>query len=242
MLVNRPPFRSADMGVLVGQITKGRLEVPEWLSADAQGFVRGLLAPVERRLGSARDGAEPVRAAPFLRHVDFDALLLKEVEAPNLPSDGKPTSEGGGSRREAAVESRHQGGIELLRREFTTFAVERQYSEGLASRRASREALSRSSSVDGLNDLAYADWLGELDDSLALQTANSLELSADGHVCAISPPLLRLLGYPRHKLPTLLGRSMLDKPQSLVHPDDHHRFCAAFADATDRRALAIEAT
>jgi hypothetical protein len=112
------PFRSADMGVLVGQITKGRLEVPEWLSADAQGFVRGLLAPVERRLGSARDGAEPVcdgasdpshpvptrptpshlvpprpipshphrisipsqvRAAPFLRHVDFDALLLKEV-------------------------------------------------------------------------------------------------------------------------------------------------------------------
>ena len=65
----------------------------------------------------------------------------------------------------------------------------------------------------------------------------SLELTADGLINAISPQLLRLLGFPRYRSSELVGRSMLERSSTLVHPDDRTRFCAAFNEAVEQLSL-----
>ena len=154
MLLNKPPFRSADMGILVQQIIKSRLDLPPSLSPAAVAILRGLLAPVERRLGAPPDGAASVKPSPFFADIDFEKLYKKEVAAPSVPSKGKHDLVGSRDPNAtptatSALKARHQGGIELLQREFTSWSAE-------------KEGLSRSTSYGDLSamDRSHA----EIDD------------------------------------------------------------------------------
>ena len=70
-----------------------------------------------------------------------------------------------------------------------------------------------------------------MDDHASSSTALSLELTSDGHICGLSASLMRLLGYPRNKQYLLMGRSMLERSYTLIHPDDLTRFTTAFHEA-----------
>ena len=223
LALGRRPFRSVDMAVLVQQIVRGRFDMPDTLSTAAEGIIRGLLAPAEKRLGTPPNGSASIKSAAFFDGLDFGALYRKEVAAPLIPSQGKGVAAPGGTAQMATLKARHQGGIELLQREFTSWAAEKDDSFHL----------SRSTSHGDLSSIDRG-MPADLDElASASSAALSLELALDGTICGISPQLMRLLGYPRIQQYDLLGRSMLDKASTMVHPDDLVRFAAAFAEAAE---------
>ena len=80
MLIGRPPFRSADMGMLVQQIIRARIELPAGLSPESVGLIKALLQPdASQRLGAAPRGAAAVKEAPFFASVDWMQLFLRQV-------------------------------------------------------------------------------------------------------------------------------------------------------------------
>ena len=140
-----------------------------------------------------------------------------------MPAAAKKSGVGGGAAgaAEALQKARHQGGIELLQREFTSWEKE-------------GGQLSRSASYAGnLSEMGGAAAAAEepMDDHASSSTALSLELTSDGHICGLSASLMRLLGYPRNKQYLLMGRSMLERSYTLIHPDDLTRFTTAFHEA-----------
>ena len=257
MLLGRPPFRSADMGMLVQQIIKGRLQIPKHVSPQATSIIRGLLAgKADERLGRLPEGASMVKASPFFADLDWARLLAKEVDAPCVPTDRTAASSGGSTSAEAR--GRHGEGHDLLSREFTSWAapltaaaaaaapntLPRAGSSAamLAQGATPRGALSatlgpRSVSCNGLLSLAAE----EPED--ANQRLLQLEVGADASVCAVSAALIRLLGYvrPQRDVQQLLGRCLLTRKTTLLHPEDVPRFAAAFSEAAARYDVYVAA-
>ncbi|KAL2086027.1 hypothetical protein ACEWY4_017086 [Coilia grayii] len=87
MLVGESPFPGDDEEEVFDSIVNDEVRYPRFLSSEAIGIMRRLLRRnPERRLGSSEKDAEDVKKQPFFRNVDWEALLLRKVPPPFLPS------------------------------------------------------------------------------------------------------------------------------------------------------------
>lgn len=97
MLVGYPPFVDEDRMQLYKKIISGHVAFPKVLSNDAKVLVRKLLTQEpDNRMGVLKAGAADVKAAKFFRHLDWDALLQKQIpplHAPPADGEGDPESE-----------------------------------------------------------------------------------------------------------------------------------------------------
>ncbi|XP_063063234.1 serine/threonine-protein kinase N1-like [Engraulis encrasicolus] len=87
MLVGESPFPGDDEEEVFDSIVNDEVRYPRFLSSEAIGIMRRLLRRnPDRRLGSSEKDAEEVKKQPFFRNVDWEALLLRKVPPPFLPS------------------------------------------------------------------------------------------------------------------------------------------------------------
>lgn len=85
MLTGMPPFYSRSRERLFTKILKCNPRIPSSLSAEAQNFIMSLLErEMNKRLGSTGDAVE-VKAHPFFKGVDWDAIYHKRLAAPFRP-------------------------------------------------------------------------------------------------------------------------------------------------------------
>jgi serine/threonine protein kinase len=82
MLTGKPPFYSTNKNDILKKITTKPVPIPEDLSPDAKSLLKALfkIRPKER-LGYLKDAAE-IKSHPFFANVNFEQVLLREVEAP----------------------------------------------------------------------------------------------------------------------------------------------------------------
>ncbi|XP_051560431.1 serine/threonine-protein kinase N1-like isoform X1 [Myxocyprinus asiaticus] len=89
MLVGESPFPGDDEEEVFDSIVNDEVRYPRFLSSEAIGIMRRLLRRnPERRLGSSEKDAEDVKKQPFFRNMDWEALLLRKLPPPFLPSIG----------------------------------------------------------------------------------------------------------------------------------------------------------
>ncbi|CAM4478570.1 hypothetical protein PO909_015587 [Leuciscus waleckii] len=89
MLVGESPFPGDDEEEVFDSIVNDEVRYPRFLSSEAIGILRRLLRRnPERRLGSSEKDAEDVKKQPFFRNMDWEALLLRKLPPPFLPSIG----------------------------------------------------------------------------------------------------------------------------------------------------------
>uniref|UniRef100_A0A3Q2Z6H7 protein kinase C n=1 Tax=Hippocampus comes TaxID=109280 RepID=A0A3Q2Z6H7_HIPCM len=87
MLVGESPFPGDDEEEVFDSIVNDEVRYPRFLSNEAIGIMRRLLRRnPERRLGSGEKDAEDVKKQPFFRDTDWEALLLRKVSPPFVPS------------------------------------------------------------------------------------------------------------------------------------------------------------
>ncbi|XP_077413111.1 serine/threonine-protein kinase N1b isoform X2 [Vanacampus margaritifer] len=87
MLVGESPFPGDDEEEVFDSIVNDEVRYPRFLSTEAIGIMRRLLRRnPERRLGSGEKDAEDVKKQPFFRDMDWEALLLRKVSPPFVPS------------------------------------------------------------------------------------------------------------------------------------------------------------
>uniref|UniRef100_A0A8C1T3W7 protein kinase C n=1 Tax=Cyprinus carpio TaxID=7962 RepID=A0A8C1T3W7_CYPCA len=89
MLVGESPFPGDDEEEVFDSIVNDEVRYPRFLSSEAIGIMRRLLRRnPERRLGSSEKDAEDVKKQPFFRNMDWEALLLRKLPPPFLPTIG----------------------------------------------------------------------------------------------------------------------------------------------------------
>uniref|UniRef100_A0A673KFA3 protein kinase C n=1 Tax=Sinocyclocheilus rhinocerous TaxID=307959 RepID=A0A673KFA3_9TELE len=89
MLVGESPFPGDDEEEVFDSIVNDEVRYPRFLSSEAIGILRRLLRRnPERRLGSSEKDAEDVKKQPFFRNMDWEALLLRKLPPPFLPTIG----------------------------------------------------------------------------------------------------------------------------------------------------------
>uniref|UniRef100_A0A9J8CGB9 protein kinase C n=1 Tax=Cyprinus carpio carpio TaxID=630221 RepID=A0A9J8CGB9_CYPCA len=89
MLVGESPFPGDDEEEVFDSIVNDEVRYPRFLSSEAIGIMRRLLRRnPERRLGSSEKDAEDVKKQPFFRTMDWEALLLRKLPPPFLPTIG----------------------------------------------------------------------------------------------------------------------------------------------------------
>ncbi|KAF4118451.1 hypothetical protein G5714_000502 [Onychostoma macrolepis] len=81
--------RGDDEEEVFDSIVNDEVRYPRFLSSEAIGIMRRLLRRnPERRLGSSEKDAEDVKKQPFFRSMDWEALLLRKLPPPFLPTIG----------------------------------------------------------------------------------------------------------------------------------------------------------
>lgn len=192
--------------------------------------------PRAARLGAG--GIASVQEARFYDGLDWDMLLDNELAAPLTPTSfGKDKAGGENYEPSATAQSKHGEGIERIQREFTAWdrvsagTPSRMARSPRASKEYSRESRESDVTSHGSSSPASAQddatWLvakrrsAEQSVTWSAQSL-ALELTQDGCIWAVSPPLLRLLGLPRSAQHLLLGRSLLDPHTTLLHPVSDH--------------------
>uniref|UniRef100_A0A8C2HQH6 protein kinase C n=1 Tax=Cyprinus carpio TaxID=7962 RepID=A0A8C2HQH6_CYPCA len=89
MLVGESPFPGDDEEEVFDSIVNDEVRYPRFLSSEAIGIMRRLLRRnPERRLGYSEKDAEDVKKQPFFRTMDWEALLLRKLPPPFLPTIG----------------------------------------------------------------------------------------------------------------------------------------------------------
>ncbi|XP_060754867.1 serine/threonine-protein kinase N1 isoform X2 [Neoarius graeffei] len=89
MLVGESPFPGDDEEEVFDSIVNDEVRYPRFLSSEAIGIMRRLLRRnPERRLGSGEKDAEEVKKQPFFRNMDWEALLLRKLPPPFVPTIG----------------------------------------------------------------------------------------------------------------------------------------------------------
>uniref|UniRef100_A0A8C1J691 protein kinase C n=1 Tax=Cyprinus carpio TaxID=7962 RepID=A0A8C1J691_CYPCA len=89
MLVGESPFPGDDEEEVFDSIVNDEVRYPRFLSSEAIGIMRRLLRRnPERRLGSSEKDAEDVKKQPFFKNMDWEALLLRKLPPPFLPTIG----------------------------------------------------------------------------------------------------------------------------------------------------------
>lgn len=85
MLVGLPPFYSENINEMYELILKAPLKFPNFVPADAQSLLRGLLEREEfKRLGGTIDGEE-IKSHAFFKDVDWEKLYNREIKPPFIP-------------------------------------------------------------------------------------------------------------------------------------------------------------
>ncbi|GFT19125.1 ribosomal protein S6 kinase beta-1 [Nephila pilipes] len=86
MLTGCPPFQGENRKKTIEKILKHKLAFPPYISEEAKDLIRKLMRrPVNQRLGSGPDDAEPIKKHPFFQIVNWDDLLAKKIEPPYKP-------------------------------------------------------------------------------------------------------------------------------------------------------------
>jgi len=90
MLTGVNPFKTGEDLSLVekmNEILNKEIPLPKRLSVEARDFLKQVLKKKpEERIGCRRQGVEELKAHPFFRNIDWEALYLKEVVPPFVPS------------------------------------------------------------------------------------------------------------------------------------------------------------
>ncbi|KAF1958056.1 serine/threonine-protein kinase YPK2/YKR2 [Byssothecium circinans] len=85
-LVGQPPFWDQNPMKIYEQIVEGRVRFPSAMSSDARDLISGLCTvDTSKRLGNIQGGAGAVKAHPWFRQIDWDALYYRKVNGPIVP-------------------------------------------------------------------------------------------------------------------------------------------------------------
>jgi len=80
MLTGLPPFYDQNMQRMYDKILNAPLRFPSFMSAEAKDLLTGLLTrKVADRLGSGPTDAEEIKAHPFFKGMDWEAIMRREV-------------------------------------------------------------------------------------------------------------------------------------------------------------------
>jgi serum/glucocorticoid-regulated kinase 2 len=86
MLTGLPPFYSKDRDKLFKNIRSGLIRYPPYLSKDAVSLLQGFfIKDPEKRLGSGPNGLNDIKAHPFFKNLDWDAIFKKKIKPPFIP-------------------------------------------------------------------------------------------------------------------------------------------------------------
>ena len=85
-LIRRKFLESANPRIFENRIVEGRIRYPSAMSPEARDLI-GRLCTVDtsKRLGNIQGGAGAVKAHPWFRHIDWDALYHRRVQGPIVP-------------------------------------------------------------------------------------------------------------------------------------------------------------
>ena len=68
------------------QIVEGKVRYPSAMSRDARDIIGGLCAvDVTKRLGNIQGGAATVKAHPWFKNIDWDAVYHRKMQGPIVP-------------------------------------------------------------------------------------------------------------------------------------------------------------
>ncbi|KAK5685392.1 cytochrome c oxidase subunit 1 [Elasticomyces elasticus] len=85
-LVGQPPFWDQNPMKIYEQIVEGKVRYPSAMSEDARGIIAGLCeVDVAKRLGNVKGGAATVKAQPWFKNIDWDALYHRKMQGPIVP-------------------------------------------------------------------------------------------------------------------------------------------------------------
>jgi len=86
MLTGNPPFKSKNEGTLQQKILKEKLRLPNFLTAQAHGIIKGFLNRDEsKRLGCGPSGMKEIKSHPFFKGINWVKLLNGEIDPPFRP-------------------------------------------------------------------------------------------------------------------------------------------------------------
>ena len=84
MMTGMPPFYSKDREKLFSNIKTGNIKYPVYLSKDALSILQAFFThDPDKRLGT--DGIEKIKAHPFFKNIDWEAILQKKIKPPFIP-------------------------------------------------------------------------------------------------------------------------------------------------------------
>ncbi|XP_025836202.1 ribosomal protein S6 kinase beta-1-like isoform X1 [Agrilus planipennis] len=87
MLTGAPPFTAENRKRTIEKILKGKLILPQYLTADARDLIRKLLKrQVLARLGSSPGDADGIKQHQFFKHINWNDVLTRKLEPPFKPS------------------------------------------------------------------------------------------------------------------------------------------------------------
>ncbi|OXU27594.1 hypothetical protein TSAR_008124 [Trichomalopsis sarcophagae] len=87
MLTGVPPFTGSDRRKTIEKILRGKLNLPQYLTADARDLIRKLLKrQVAQRLGSSPDDAEQIIKHDFFNHINWQDVISRKLVPPFKPS------------------------------------------------------------------------------------------------------------------------------------------------------------
>lgn len=94
MLVGLPPFYSENINEMYELILKAPLKFPNFVPAEAQSLLRGLLEREEyKRLGAGPTDAAEIKSHPFFSNIDWEKLYGREIQPPFVPVISKGESD-----------------------------------------------------------------------------------------------------------------------------------------------------
>lgn len=86
MLTGLPPFYSKDRDKLFNNIKQGNIKYPVYLSKDAVSILQAFFTQdPDKRLGSGNDGVKNIKAHPFFKNIDWEAIFNKKIKPPFIP-------------------------------------------------------------------------------------------------------------------------------------------------------------
>jgi len=86
MLNGTPPFIAENRKKTIEKVLRGKLSLPQYLTAEAKDILKKLLKRhAHSRLGASVEDYRDVQRHAFFRHIDWDLLLQKQVEPPYKP-------------------------------------------------------------------------------------------------------------------------------------------------------------
>ncbi|TLD11482.1 hypothetical protein E2P81_ATG10358 [Venturia nashicola] len=85
-LVGQPPFWDQNPMKIYEQIVEGKVRYPSAMGEDARDLIGGLCTvDVTKRLGHTSGGASTIKAHPWFKNIDWDALYHRKMQGPIVP-------------------------------------------------------------------------------------------------------------------------------------------------------------